>query len=271
MNVKSVYRISVVFALVAGLCLSATPAHADDDGNAVQIGVDWVGAYAGTGSPAARYGNLSTPDECVAGLYGIVTDPTTSWGWAFNWGNSNAWELDFKRPSAGGNAGRLADDVDLVAFAGHGLGNNFTFGTKKNDWYTTPSDMDLGLRDCEWMLAYTCNFLKGPPSNYGSAANGVHLICGYATDMTITANGGSKFASFVKPSASRQPYGVRVAWYKYGQQTQSAANKNIARTFGAKTAVNDYLWGYGSVSADPPAYSSATAAKYAYWDTKLNW
>lgn len=121
------------------------------------------------------------------------------------------------------------------------------------------------------MLAYTCNFLKGSPADFGSAANGVHLINGYSTDMTITANGGSQFASFARPSGSRQAYGVRVAWYKYGQQTQSGANLNVARTFGAKTAVNDYLWGYGSVSADPAAYSSATAANYAYWDTKLNW
>lgn len=145
MKLRSVYRISVVCALVVGLSLAAMPAHADDDGSSVGIGVDWVGVYEGTGSPAARYGNLSTPDDCVAGLYNIVTDPNTSWNWVFNWGNSNAWELDFKRPSAGGNAARLADDVDLVAFSGHGLGNNFTFGTSKNDWYATPSDMTSGF------------------------------------------------------------------------------------------------------------------------------
>jgi hypothetical protein len=63
---------------------------------------------------------------------------------------------------------------------------------------------------------------------------------------------------------------VRVAWYKYGHATQSAASKNTARTFGAIASKNDYLWGYGTVSADPPSYGSSPGS-YAYWDTRLNW
>lgn len=261
---------SLMVATAVGLA-AAEPTYADDDGSTVQIGVEWVGTYVGTGSPCANYGNLATSDDCVAGLHDIVDNGSTNWLWAFNWGNSNAWELDWKRPASGGNAYRLADDVDLVAFSGHGLGNTLEFNNQHNDWKSTPSEMDLGLRDCEWALMYTCNFLKGTPSTFGTSANGVHLICGYCTDMTITANGGEKFAYYAQPYLLRQAYGVRVAWYKYGQATQSAANENIARTFGATSAVNDYLWGYGAVAADPPAYSSSTAGQYSYWDTRLNW
>lgn len=266
---RIVVRCCVVATFVL-VCATATPAYADADGSYVSMGVDWVGIYAGTGAPAAVHGNLASSQQCVEGLYNIVSDAATNWNWQFNWGNANAWELDWKRSGLGGNAYRLCDDVDLVAFAGHGYPNAMQFSTKKSDWESTPSDMDLGVRDAEWALMYTCNFLNGTPANFGSAANGVHLICGYRTDMTLTPNGGQLFASYAKPYGTRQAYGVRVAWYKYGQATQSGANANVARTFGAKTAVNDYLWGYGAVAADPPAYSSSTAGQYAYWDTNLN-
>jgi hypothetical protein len=268
---SSTFAFGVVALAVALACAFAGAAYADDDGSSVAVGVEWVGQYTGTGSPMAIYGNLSTPDDCVGGLYNIASDPRTNWLWAFNWGNGSAWDLDWKRPSLGGNAYRLADDVDLVAFSGHGTGNNMQFATCRNDWSSTINELDLGLRDCEWALMYTCNFLRGTPAAYGPAANGAHLICGYATDMTVTGNGGTLFAHYAKPYLLRGPYGVRVAWYKYGQATQSAASQNVARTFGARTAVNDYLWGYGPVSADPAPYSTATAPNYAYWDTRLNW
>lgn len=253
---------------LAVLFVSVPTAQADADGSSVGIGVEWAGAYSGTGSPYS--GNLNTSDDCVAGLYDVVSDGNTNWLWTFNWGNSNAWELDWKAPRLGGSAARLVDDVDLVAWSGHGLGNNLLFTNENNDWYSTQGDMDLGLRDCEWALLYTCNFLRGGMSNFGSVANGVHLVCGYATDMQVTDNGGSKFAYYAKPYLLRQAYGVRVAWYKYGLATQDGVYQNIARTFGAKTAVNDYLWGYGAVATDPPSYGDSPGS-YTYWDTQLNW
>lgn len=265
------HYIGACTAALLVMCTSAAPAYADADGSYVSIGIDWVAKYEATGAPAAQYGDRDSAKMCCESLKAIVDDPSTNWQWQFNWGNSAAWELDWKRTGLGGNAYRLCDDVDLVAFAGHGLGNDLQFSTQNNDWESTPSDMDLGVRDAEWALLYTCNFLNGDPSKYGAAANGIHLINGYATDMTITSNGGQAFADYAKPAGSRQAYGVRVAWYKYGQLTQKPGDVNVARTFGAKTAVNDYLWGYGSVAADPPAYSSSTAGQYAYWDTRLNW
>ena len=268
---RSTWRLALSFLAVATvLSLVVAPrAYADNDGAAAGIGVEWVGQYVGTGAPAANFGNLDTVDECLGGLYNIAADSATDWLWDFNWGNELAWELDWKAPRAGGDASAWADNVDLVAFSGHGLGNNFQFNNHNNDWVTTIGDLDLGLRDCEWALTYTCNFLHGSPSDYGVAANGVHLICGYATDMTITANGGSWFAYWAT-SSSGAAYPVRVAWYKYGQNTQSGADENTARTFGAVASVNDYLWGYGPVSADPPPYGG-NESKYAYWSTKLNW
>jgi len=241
-------------------------AFADDDGNDVAIGVEYVNYYEGTDRPAAQYGDLNTSDDAVNGLADIVSDSSTNWLWDFSYGNSSAWELDWKSTGRlGGDDEYYADDVDLVAFSGHGLGQNFTFNNQNDDWYTTISDLDLGDRDAEWLLTFTCNFLNGTMSQFGPAADGIHLINGYSTDMTITANAGQRFSYW-----ATAPYGVRVAWYKYGYDTQNGAWQNTARTFGASASVNDYLWGYGSVSSDPSPYTTNPSA-YTYWDYKLNW
>lgn len=257
---------SLVFCIAITALLAAAPttALADNDGNTVEIGVEWVGEYVGTGSPAAQYGNINTSNEAVQGLYPIVTDPSTSWGWQFNYGNTAAWELDWLGVQYGGSSPWFTDDVDLAAFSGHGLGNRMDFNNQSNEWFCPANRLDAGYRDCEWILTFTCNYLRGTPANYGGAMNGVHLICGYMTDMTITADSGSWFAYYAK-----HPYGVRVAWYKYGQATQYSVWANTARTFGATASRNDYLWGYGSVSADPPYYSRSPDS-YSWWDTNLN-
>ncbi|WP_394355751.1 DUF6345 domain-containing protein [Caldicoprobacter guelmensis] len=125
------------------------------------MGVEYVNYYAGTGSPAAPYGDLQISDDAVNGLIDIVNDPNTSWFWRFSYGNSSAWEKDWKASRLGGLAETYCDNVDLVAFCGHGLGNNFVFSTQKDDWYTDITDLDAGYKDAEWMLTFTCNFLKG--------------------------------------------------------------------------------------------------------------
>jgi len=260
-------RLWTVKLVMLALCLMLlipSSVYADTDGSNVSIGVEWAGQYSGTGAPYE--GNLDSSDEAVAGLYDIVSDPNTSWTWDFNFGNDYAWERDWKAAGRlGGDDSIYADDVDLAAWCGHGLGNNFLFNNQNDDWYATIGDMDMGDRDCEWILAFTCHFLQGTASNFGRAADGVHLICGYSTDMTVYPNSGSRFAYWAK-----YPYGVRVAWYRYGKDTQQAIDQNIARTFGANASVNDYLWGYGSVSSDPPFYSNSPGS-YGIWDTKLNW
>lgn len=210
--------------------------------------------------------SLGTADDAVNGLLSeLVGDPDTNWTWEFSYTDSSAWEKDFKKESLGGVAPEYIDNMDLAAFCGHGLGNTLTFDTEKDDWDSTPSDQDLGAHDLEWLLTFTCNFLRGSMSDFGKAADGVHLICGYATDMTVTANAGERFAYW-----AMHPYGVRVAWYKYGYDTQLVQHENIARIFGALASKNDYLHGYGDNSSDPLSYTSDPDS-YSYWDYKLNW
>lgn len=261
-----VVRKLLILCVAAIALVAATPvsASADNDGSAVEIGVEWVGQYAGTGSPVQK--NLYTSDSAVGGLHDIVSDPTTAWGWQFNYGDDLAWELDWRATRLGGMSESFTDNVDLAAYAGHGQANKMVLGTEWDSWYVLANSLDAGDRDCEWLLTFTCRYLTGSnPTDFRYMMNGVHLVCGYTTDMTITSNAGSMFAYYAK-----EPYRVRVAWYKYGQATQLGEDLNVARTFGAKSCVNDCLWGYGSVAADPPSYS-ASPSSYSWWDTKLGW
>lgn len=230
----------------------------------ISIGVEYVGAYTGTGSPGAPYGNLYSPRSCVHGLYDIVSDPNTNWTWGFEWGDSAAWELDWKAYGRlGGNDYRLTDDVDLNAYSGHGLGRCFVFNNQNNDWYTTMGDLDMGDRDAEWMLTFTCNFTNGTAAQVGPAADGVHLICGYKTDMTITTNAGARFAYYATHGST-----VKTAWVNQGWDTQLPSDRNTICIFGATAAANDYLWGYGSVCSDPPFYTNSPSS-YQFWTRDL--
>ncbi len=219
----------------------------------MEIGVEWVTEYdtgpaAGMARPSAR-GNAET-------LKDIVDDPDTGWGWQFSYGEDLAWERDFKDTSRlGGDDDYAADDVDLVAWAGHGWSNKFVFQIQMDDWYAETTEMDLGDKDAEWLLAFTCHFLEGSNRDvYGRVCDGLHSICGYRTDMTLHANGGTHFSNWAIMS-----YTVKSSWVKYAQETQPDGNG--PSVFTAKPCAEDHLWRYGTVSSDPGRY----------WDNKSNY
>lgn len=256
-------RLRLLITVLVGAALLATmsaPALADADGSAIQIMGEACGSYAGTSSPAAIYDNLYSCYSLIQGLNGIVNDPNSSWQYRFYYENGNAWELDWKSSAIGGNDYRLADDCDLVAWCGHGLGDVFCFTTNRNDWYTTHNDLGLGDRDCEWLLAFTCNFLNASRTQVGPAFNGLHAICGFDSQMLVTANGGSEFSYW----AATQSTSVWMAWKKYAWATQQHDADHIISMVAAQSCYNDKLWGEGGpVASDPPDWSPSTDYLYA--------
>lgn len=257
---------SLGLVVVLLLSLGLNVALADSDGNSVEIMTEWVNTYGFTLDGIYLY-DLYQTDEAVAGFRDIANDPGTSWLMPSNrqWGNGDAWELDWKGTSLGGMDHVYADNVDLAAFSGHGLGGNFIMNNYNNDRYASIRDFRLGNQDLEWIIGITCNFLNKSKDYLGGMMYGLHLANGYATDMTITANAGNRFSAWAKA-----PYGVRVAWYRQGYDTQNSYDRNVARIFGHKNNVNDYLWGYGNAGSDPPTYTATTAVDYRIWDYNLN-
>jgi len=235
---KFYYLIGLLLTLTSFII--PTISLADNDGNTVQIGIEAVENY----STNPIYGT----NACVSGLNDIVNDPNTNWGMKYHWSNSDVWEKDYRSVSLGGNDYRLTDDVDLAAYSGHGYSNpGFLLTSEEDEIWARRSKMRLGDRDLEWFLTYTCNFLNEYYA-IGKIMNGLHMVCGYHSDMTITTNGGSKFAYYAKRGNS-----VRWSWYNYALDTQPSGNK--AATFYHTSNKDDRLWGYGAVANDPTPFS----------------
>ena len=228
-----------------------------------KIGIEAVSDY----SNISGLGSLNTSIDCVRGLSDKILDASSSWTRKYFYTNDSVWENDFKSTTLGGNDSNITDSVDLAAYCGHGYEiQGFVLANQSHDdGFVSRSDLRLGDVNLNWFLTFTCNFLKSEKDDIGIAMNGLHMLCGYKTNMTVTANGGSTFASYATDSA--QP--IRIAWKNYGVATQPILTFNKISSFYHNSCGNDHLWGFGVVADDPSPYSVTTANDYVYYDYRL--
>lgn len=256
---------TLVLIVIMTLFLVPQNAKAEADGNSVQIGIEYVGKYSGTGSPVIW--NLDTASSASRGDIRIIKE-NPNWGLLYIWGDSNVWEKDFRSSSLNGNDYRLTDDVDLLFYVGHGVkpglynANDYSLimNNQNDSYYAKQGEMSLGNRDLEWFITFTCNFTNGFANQIGRLFNKLHALAGYKTDMTVTSNAGDRFSYW----AATQKYPISVAYENYAWDTQNAVNKNSIRIFRATSTWNDHLWGFGSVASDPVPYSSSPTAYSTY-------
>lgn len=227
-----------------------------DNANNREVGVEWVNDYYGWAS------TLSQCDDDAVGFYNTMG--AKGWTQRWNWGDSNAWEQDFKEPSkpGGGTDTTYADNVDFAYFSGHGNANGFYFGTTIDDHGLSNTDAIWGNKDLEWIALSSCLVLNysagGVFSRWGwPVFQGLHGICGMDTVMSDTPNQGAYFARFMTGDWNYPSWGarlpVREAWRQAAWWAlpagQYCAILGASRT-GADTW-NEYLDGYGPVVADP--------------------
>lgn len=247
---------------------------------AYEIFGDYVSSY--TEGPGAKFSNPSTADRLANGFVDFIINDERNNGYYSRsdttvFGNSSSWASDFST-----NDSTYADNADIVFFTGHGFGGSFVFSTNKNQYVLGSTGMSLGDGDADWLFAFTCNFTNpvkahSDSTNYpGSEAfspqmmNGLHVVCGYKTDMTITADSGGYCGDYLTGYGMVEPLTVVQAWRYYGLATQNGSNNNIMRIWYANSCVNDYIWGYGNVASKPSPYSTSPSS-YSYVDYKLNW
>ena len=94
--------------------------------------------------------------------------------------------------SANGLDHRYVDNVDTLAYIGHGAGDGFTFLTSDNDNKLTYLDAEQGNawgnKNLEFMALMSCQVLKEIHGGllwnqrWGRVFNGLHLICGFQTN-----------------------------------------------------------------------------------------
>ena|GEM_PF-1973032 len=224
-----------------------------------EVGVEWQSAY-GTYD---TYPTLNTSDECAGGFYTNLG--TTSQLWFPNFNNGDLFSKEDHWDSAGDSS--YADSVDFAFWCGHGTTESETpralrffvdlvegqrQAPDKLEW----TEVDWGDTDLDWVVLNTCRFLKGNDTELKQMASGVHLICGYTTDMTIYAVAGEYFADRLVTM------NIKDAWHKQCWKYQPS--NNTSRVFGATACMYDFIGSTGPIltSRDPGSSSAYTHDDY---------
>lgn len=245
---------------------SAAPESIDAAGS---MGVEWITDWPGTGDDRANWyysaNNLYNELKNNAGWYG-----------AFNWGQTNAWERDFKAAAYGGNG--LVDSVDLALIGTHGTSatdpkwgtylSAVYFSSNNDDWYLSPGEAyrRYGSNNLEWLAFDSCSVLRDDSMAYWHEAfNGLHLMLGFANTMYVVypGDGGVWGDQMQKKGWWIFGHGAKTvtqAWFTAveDQQPSGVRGRVLAEEL---NSYNDYIWGQGYVSPDYPNNGG-----FWYWD-----
>lgn len=206
------------------------------------IGTEWIGTCGGLGGSAGNAGGFVNRFSAS----GIAAQ--------FNWGEGNAWEIDFKDPMyAGGQDTSYADSVDLVFYTGHAAGDGFQFCSSVNDtWIDLGTEAKLGNNQMEWLVVAACGPLQG--TQWPNSFAGLHLLMGYTTISWDNVTEGNDFASGILAGS---PLTVRGAW---SMAATNAQPPEVIYGYGGVWAwngsywtlpnIDDYFWGMGSTGGD---------------------
>jgi hypothetical protein len=240
----------------------------EDDGGTAEVGVEWITDWPGTADDRANwYYSANT-------LYNELG--SAGWVQKFNWGNTNAWERDFKAAAYGGNG--LIDSVDLAMIGTHGSSANdprygkvlssVYFSSNHDDWHLSPGEAyrAYGNNDLEWLAFDSCSVLRDDSMWYWHQAfNGLHLMLGFANTMYVVYPGdGGKWGDQMQKKGwwifGHGAKTVTQAWFSAVEDQQPSGVR--ARVLAEElNNYNDYIWGQGYVSPDYPNNGG-----YWYWD-----
>ncbi|RHA44387.1 DUF6345 domain-containing protein [Cellulomonas rhizosphaerae] len=241
------------------------------------IGVEWINAYNNLNA-------LHHEHEDAGGFYDELRLHDGATG-LFNWGDSAAWEDDFKANARGGHADQWVERADIVYFTGHGSPSGFYFRSDtpddsqvRGDFTSTSSgndgDLRLGHNNIEWLALEVCNTLQMNANQQGAnrdvfdrwadAFEGLHAILSFTTTSLDLANPGKVFAAAMDGRwisvayglpdwFGRSPMRVVDAWFWMAQFCQPSDVESavlFANSQGTNTGA-DFLHGHGAVSPDP--------------------
>jgi hypothetical protein len=212
-------------------------------GGVVDVGTEWIGVSQGLGGSAGNAGGF------------VLRFLTAGVPVRFNWGDTNAWERDFKDPAfAGGDDTNWIDNVDAAFYTGHANGDGFTFSSTVTDGFLHYNEARWGNNDLEWIVIAACGPLqlnaggKSWAQRWGPAFQGLHLLCAYQTVSNDNTVEGSKFANYLLAG-----WTVRQAWIKTAIEVQPSSVKfGVMGVIGRDNMsnYNDHFWNKGSVGPD---------------------
>jgi Family of unknown function (DUF6345) len=198
----------------------------------------------------------------------------------FYYVETDAWAKDLLPSNKGGLDESIADDVDLFFFAGHsyddvsdGSGAAIVFDSEKDQWASYSQTWDLGDRDLEWLVLYTCDTFRhlvdpnntsvAKPDriwpNLGNIFNGLHLILASYGSMFFgpsQAHIGQNFAENLIDGDSLKSAWLDATGVDNSPGVLSAERQetwNDGRLDWPNTTMeNDHYWGRGNVKPDIP-------------------
>jgi hypothetical protein len=222
------------------------------------VGVEWCNIYTGVAP------NISGTDASAQGFNNYI-DSLPGWSSRFDWGNSNAWEQDFKFASApeGGTDSYWADNVHFAFFAGHGSPGSFWFGSAVDDHELRTTDAEWGNGVLNWIVLHACQTMR---ANFGwtvwcDAFAGLHQMFGFHTNTEgSTPPLGSRFAFWMtfRILPWMDAFDMQAAWEVACAECFDSSMEYAVICAGqtGTDTYNDHLPGYGHVSPDPtsPSY-----------------
>jgi hypothetical protein len=243
------------------------------------IGVEWINSY-------NNLNQLTHEHEDAGGFYDELRFNDGASG-KFNWGDTLAWEDDFKANARGGHADEWVEQADIVYFTGHGSPTGFFFRSDTpddsqviGDFTSTNAgndgDLRLGHNDLEWLCLEVCNTLQMDATlngvsrdvfdRWADAFEGLHAILSFTTVSLDLATPGRYFAAALDGRWLNVVYGLPTwlfpqripmkvidAWFFMAEVTQPSEFESAvlyANAPGTNTGA-DMLHGHGFVSPDP--------------------
>jgi len=187
----------------------------NDDGNNVEIGIDYVMNYAPLG--LWWIGNLDNVGTDAQGWYNVLGNQ--GFTQVFNNGNQSADESHFERS----DDTDWADNIDFAYFAGHGNSTGILFATNNPNHIASYDQMTLGDQDLEWLFLKSCEVLA-----YSTrwqwcnifASYGLHGMTGFETIAIDTTGLGSMFACCLTGTGGYSLMSIGEAWAYATEQDQ---------------------------------------------------
>jgi len=243
------------------------------------VGVMWQSDYISTGAWTT---NLETAPDMATNAYNCLL--ANYWTGEFNLGDSDGTSAALKRDDQGGEDDLYFDAVDLAMWVGHGPLDQtddrpyLLFRDKSRlKW----DDIRWGgVTGVKWVGLFTCRFLFEHSHDLAEALSmcqGVHLICGFKSTMTVEPDKGRYWVWHLLGIWGEPAVPVKTAWFLALQDCLVDEAGTVARVIGAKSAENEYVYGVSRlhpssppnsypVGPDPQPYGPGTASLYSYWD-----
>lgn len=165
----------------------------------VTVGTEWVNKFL---SPCSQH-ESSRCDDVARGFGEAMKSRGHSW--SFDWGNANAYEIDWRAAGKGGQdnkPGMGADTVDFALLSTHGgSGSDYfaaAFGIKILKCLWDNRDGRLGNLNCKWVIMDTCQSLQlpDPHNKWHHCFRGLHMVLGFTggcSDSSWTEDRGWDF------------------------------------------------------------------------------